>query len=168
MLGNEYMQSFYLGGGFKHFLFLPRILGKWSNSDQQIVQLGWFNHHLIIMVFIIVYTLPPRIMEVKNGCTSNSHYLSNTAISIIFRFHDYGRFRVVSFPRTFNHQAGELVKGPSGGQASKLGKVFFPRFYIFRYVIYIYKHNFIYTYTYICVILDINSLELPGCFVFSI
>ena len=55
----------YLVGGFKHFLFLPRTLGKWSNSDEQIVQLGWFNHHLIILVFIIVYTLPPRIMEVK-------------------------------------------------------------------------------------------------------
>ena len=65
MLGNEYVQSFYLVGGFKHFLFLPRTLGKWSNSDEQIVQLGWFNHHLIILVFIIVYTLPPRIMEVK-------------------------------------------------------------------------------------------------------
>ena len=82
--------------GFKHFLFLPRTLGKWSNSDEHIVQLGCFNHHLIILVFIIVYTLPPRIMEVKNGCTSNNHYLSNfQPISIIFRFHDYGWFRVV-------------------------------------------------------------------------
>ena len=33
-------------------------------------------------------TLPPIIMEVKNGCISNSSYLSNIAM---FHFHDYGR-----------------------------------------------------------------------------
>ena len=33
-------------------------------------------------------TLPPIIMEVKNGCISNSSYLSNIAI---FHFHDNGR-----------------------------------------------------------------------------
>ncbi len=35
-----------LGGGFKYFLFSPRKLGKWSNFDEHIFQLGWFNHQL--------------------------------------------------------------------------------------------------------------------------
>ncbi len=34
----------YLGGGFKHFLFLPQSLGKWSNLTN-IFQMGW-NHQL--------------------------------------------------------------------------------------------------------------------------
>ena len=36
----------WLGGGFKHFLFSPRKLGKIPNLTY-IFQRGWFNHQLV-------------------------------------------------------------------------------------------------------------------------
>ena len=35
-----------LGGGFKHFLFSPRSLGKISILTH-IFRMGWFNHQLV-------------------------------------------------------------------------------------------------------------------------
>ena len=42
-----------LGGGFKHFLFSSPILGKWSNFDEHIFQMGWFNHQLVYIEKIL-------------------------------------------------------------------------------------------------------------------
>ena len=34
------------GAGFKHVLFSPRFLGKWSNLMSLFFQMGWFNHQV--------------------------------------------------------------------------------------------------------------------------
>ena len=39
-----------LGGGFKHFLCSPRILGEMIQFDEHIFQMGWFNHQTILAV----------------------------------------------------------------------------------------------------------------------
>ena len=36
---------YFLGGGFKHFLFSP-LLGEMIQFDEHIFQMGWFNHQL--------------------------------------------------------------------------------------------------------------------------
>ncbi len=41
-----------LGGGFKHFLFSPRSLGKWSNVTN-IFQMGWHHQLAFIWEFLI-------------------------------------------------------------------------------------------------------------------
>ena len=50
------------------------------------------NFHGTFTMRMKQLTLPPRIMEVKNWCISNSSYLSNIKVfSSIFQLHDYGR-----------------------------------------------------------------------------
>ena len=57
--------------------------------------------------YLMPTTLPPIIMEVRNGCISNSSYLSNTAI---FHFQDYGRKGTCNFTsRTEAFGPKELV-----------------------------------------------------------
>ena len=40
----------YLGGGFKHFLFVNPILGEMIQFDEHIFQVGWINHHLLVVI----------------------------------------------------------------------------------------------------------------------
>ena len=43
----------HLGGGFKHFLFSPPNLREMIQFDEHIFQMGWFNHQLDILYFIV-------------------------------------------------------------------------------------------------------------------
>ena len=42
----------YLGGGFKHFLFSPRNMGKIPKLTSMFFQMGWFDHQLDIHEYI--------------------------------------------------------------------------------------------------------------------
>ena len=42
----QFSPTFYLGGGFKYFLFSP-LPGEMIQFDEHIFQMGWFNHQLV-------------------------------------------------------------------------------------------------------------------------
>ena len=37
-----------LGGGFKYFFMFTPNLGEMIQLDEHIVQMSWFNHHLVV------------------------------------------------------------------------------------------------------------------------
>ena len=64
----------YLGGFIQPFFFVSTpIPGEISQFDEHILQMGWFNHHLVNVFRFHVKTLPFIILERLHQLCMNIH-----------------------------------------------------------------------------------------------
>ena len=98
---SEWLMNELLGGGFNHFLFSPRSLGKWSNLTN-ILQQGW--HHQLDYHSILSLKLPTshgRDPHAARCKSTNDGFVSSAQTFFITAFSPRSNLREQKIPDDF-------------------------------------------------------------------